>query len=105
MGLYNEIELKITKCPLCNEDMRYPGAIKRCMPVTCQSKDLYDRCNLFKQDTKIKLKFGKLTFECTGNDRWNGTLYCASCRTYMTCDIIIKNGIITEINNFKEMTN
>ena len=104
MGLTNEIRTKEDiKCPKCKESLRYKTehpSFKNI--ISFQSKDMSDRCNVWYVGDKIIIEDGGLKFIAEGNDIWTGCSNCPHCRTFFECDIIIKKGVITAIENLRE---
>jgi hypothetical protein len=102
MGLVNTI-IGDGKCP-CGEIIK-----------SWQSKDLYNRMNIWKLGEKIVIEDcnqnATFRLEGKGDDIWTGVGLCkkyiknkgiVGCGSYLECDIIIKDGVIKEIKNIRE---
>ena len=94
MGVTNVIIDDRTVCPKCKFEME--GGI------CWDSKDIGDRMNAWRLGERINLKHGNLIFVANGDDVWKGLWYCYKCKTYFDSEIIIKDGVITEIKITKE---
>lgn len=111
MGLTNIIKVKKPmNCPYCGKRLGYPDEVIQRAKANghnigkgfdLESKDMHDRCNAWNVGEKITILGGGLTFTAIGNIVWEGITSCFHCKKYIEADIIIKDGIITEIK-FKE---
>lgn len=101
MGLTNTIIDKTNLCPLCNQEF-FPKGKYKSIPedkqvIHWQSKDISDRCNIWKLGERVIICDGMLKFEATGNDIWSGCSRCYNCEESMDALIFIRDGIIDEI--------
>lgn len=106
MGTINTIKVKDPiDCPYCGKKLGYPDEIiqrakAKGHDVTgfnLESKDLHDRFNVWNVGEKITIQGGGLTFIATGDTVWEGCCGCFYCKKYIEAEIIIKNGMITEV--------
>ena len=95
MGSFNEIKSKYPFiCPHCGKKIK----------TKFQSKDLGIRFEQFKEGERIKYKDGKIVFEATkGNELWKNVCgHCYKCYKQIGADVMVKNGVIGRIKNFRK---
>jgi len=113
MGLINTIYIKEkTKCTFCGKKLGYTEETIKIVKENrnidlevgwdIQSKDMNNRCNKFNFGERVVMEDGGLTFFAKGDTTWLGTGHCDNCKKGFDCDIIIKDGVIVEITNFRD---
>lgn len=105
MGLTNTIIDTSKICPLCGKEIwpkeKYKNVSEEEQFIHWSSKDLADRCNVWKLGERLTLTDGLLKFEATGDDIWSGCAKCHNCEEYFDALIFIRKGIIDEIRPVK----
>lgn len=95
MGLYDTIMIKGQICPKCG----------KILSRDWQTKDFMSFMITLFYGKKIQFEDGNLKLVAEGNTKWNIYNVCkeymGGCGSYITADLIIKDGIIKRIKNIK----